>query len=119
MDAGEQVRALTGLTAGQVTDLDIEAILGLHGVTDVYAPAPVWAVMRAAADLLTRHAITIAATPRLAQSEDLTISGPSPVELRALAADLRARADHAEEQAEADGFTLAVAEFSPYGRRAL
>ena len=55
----------------------------------------------------------------LINQTDLTISGQSPVELRALAADLRARADHAEEQAEADGFTLAVAEFSPYGRRAL
>ena len=75
--------------------------------------------MRAAADLLTRHAITVAASSRLAQSEDLTIAGPSLAELRALADDLRARADQAEEEHVAGGFAFGVVEFHPYGRHTL
>ena len=113
MTAGEQVRALTGLTVDVISDDGLTSVLALYGLAHHAESAATWLLLRAGADLLTRVATQAAASPRLAGVEDISIANPSPRDLLALAADLRARADALEE--DAAGFVFGTAEFAPYG----
>lgn len=111
--AGELVLTVTGLTAAQADATSVGQVLGLYGLAAVEVDAPQWLILRAGADLLTRAATQAAASPRLAGVEDISIANPSPRDLLALAADLRARADALE--GGAFGFVFGAAEFAPYG----
>ena len=113
MTAGEQVRALTGLTVDVISDDGLTSVLALYGLAPDTESAATWLLLRAGADLLTRVATQAAASPRLAGVEDISIANPLPRDLLALAADLRARADALEEGAS--GFVFGTAEFAPYG----
>lgn len=113
MTAGEQVRALTGLTVDVISDDDLTSVLALYGLAHYTESAATWLLLRAGADLLTRVATTYATTPRLASVEDITLTQPRPTDLLLLAKALRDQADELE--AEADGYGVGVVEFSPYG----
>ena len=115
VSAGEQVRALTGLTVEQAPDATVAAVLAVYGITDPTVESYTqWVVLRAGADLLTRLAITYASSPRLAAVEDLTIAQPKAGDLLALAKALRDQATALEDHA-AEAGAFGVVEFSPYG----
>lgn len=107
--AGERVGVLTGLT---VDDELAESVLSLYGIGAYDIEFTEQGILRAAADLLTRTAITAAAAPQLRQTEDVSVEPVKAAPLLALAADLRARADRLDDDA-AD--VMGVIEFYPWG----
>lgn len=111
--AGEKIRALTGVTTQQVGDDILTLLCALKGVNaDTQQPVPSWTLLRVGADLLTRLATDLAATPHVASSEDLTISNPKPSDLLTVAARMRAQADSDEDETD-DPIT--VIDFKPWG----
>lgn len=113
MVAGEQVRLLTGLTSAMVDDSTVADVLAGYGIDAWGITYTQWGILRAAADLLARTAITTATSSTVTQVEDVSISVPKMGDLLTLARDLRDRADRAEDEAAT---VAAFVEFHPWGQ---
>ena len=111
--AGEQVRALTGATVALVDDTTLGALLEVHGVNAYSVSFPMHGIYRAAADLLTRLATTVASTAQVRQVEDVSVEPRRPADLLTLAREFRAHADQLEDDAAPPA---TVIEFHPWGQ---
>lgn len=111
--AGEQVRALTGATVALVDDTTLGALLEVHGVEPYSMSFPMHGIYRAAADLLTRLATTVASTAQVRQVEDVSVEPRRPADLLALAREFRAHADQLEDDAAP---VATMIEFHPWGQ---
>ena len=116
MSVDEQIRAVTGLPEGVASEEDLATVAQMYGV-DVWVAGdvPVWVVYRIGADLLSTVAGRVASSPQVSTVEDITLTTVKASELLALASDLRARADTAENAA--GGGDIFVVDFAPYGSR--
>ena len=111
--AGEQVRALTGATVALVDDATIAALLEVHGVEPYSVSFPMHGIYRAAADLLTRLATTVASTAQVRQVEDVSVEPRRPADLLTLAREFRVHADQLEDDAAPPATMI---EFHPWGQ---
>ena len=111
--AGEQVRALTGATVALVDDATVDTLLRGRGVELYSVSFPMYGIYRAAADLLTRLAITVASVAQVRQVEDVSVEPRRPADLLTLAREFRAYADQLEDDAAAPA---SVIEFHPWGQ---
>lgn len=98
-----------------ITDDHVGGYLTMHGLTSttVVTPADLPALKRAAADALDAIATSEALVSKVIRTQDLQTDGPkTAAALRAHAQALRAQATEAE--ADDDGGTFEVAEFTPW-----
>lgn len=104
MDEIDRIRALTGITAAQVSDVDLEALLDLHD-GQIYC---------AAADAADRVGTSLIGGAGVTSVEDIAIDRRRPVTLwQGLADRLRKRCLLEQVEAWDDG--PSVVEFRPHG----